>query len=83
MPAHRKRTHRQRGAPDPVAERISADLEGQEERHTSPAKRGRRAEEEAPGRVRYAVNSAHVDRTAGEEYVQQRARPSSDDNDDT
>jgi hypothetical protein len=73
MPAHRKRTARQRGQPDPVATRISADLSPEGPDHDGTRDRTHTS---AAGRARFAVNSPQVDESAGEEFVQEQARPS-------
>lgn len=81
MSSHRKRAQRQREEPDTVASRSSSDGEADAHAPGMHQPRGLRAERgktEAAGRVRYALNSPHIDRAAGGEFVQQQARPSSD-----
>jgi hypothetical protein len=76
MPAHRKRTERRRGQPDPVATRISSDLSPEGPDHDGSRDR---TGTPATGRARYAVNDPHVDESAGGEFVQDKARPSEPD----
>ncbi len=81
MSSHSKRAQRQRREPDTVASRSSSERAADAHAPGMHQPRGVRAERgkaEAAGRVRYAVNSPHVDGAAGGEFVQQQARPSSD-----
>lgn len=65
-----KRTQRQRGGPDPVAQCISTDLEACHVDSNDDNEKADSGESTNVGSGRYTVNPKDADLSAGEEFVQ-------------
>lgn len=70
MRSHSKRTQRQRGGPDPVARRISTDLDAGESKATGAEELDALISADEAGERRAAAEAQQVDLAAGEEFLE-------------
>ncbi len=70
MPRFSKRTQRQRGGPDPVAQCISTDLEACRANSNDEHENAETGNSDEVSSARFTVNSKDADLSAGEEFIQ-------------